>query len=122
MGHEVAVPRPIAARAIAVVAVAAAESARDRWERELAAWLEEHARALARGVTGLEVAALAWSPEHFAEQQRFVLDAVARGAHGADPDVRIALDRLAALIAGHERSWVLAGRRWAWPDRAPAVP
>ena len=122
MGHEVAVPRPVAVRALAAVAEAAADRARDRWQRELAAWLGEQARAIALGACGLEIALIAWTPDHFAEQQAFALAMVAAGAFGTEAEVRVALDRLAALIAGHQRAWVISGRRWLWPDGAPAVP
>jgi len=122
MGHEVAVPRHVATRAVAAFAVAAAEESRDRWQRELAAWLAEQARALGAGGRGFDVSELAWTPDHFAEQQQFALTAIAIAAAGASGDLRLALDRLAALIAGHDRTWVLVGRRWPWPDRVPALP
>jgi hypothetical protein len=122
MGHEVAVPRPVASLAVASVALAATTTARDRWQRELAAWLAEQARALAGGASGFDVGDLAWTPDHFAEQQRFMTEAIAYAAAGESGDLRIALDQLAALVAGHERSWVLVGRRWTWPDRASALP
>jgi hypothetical protein len=122
MGHEVAVPRPVASRAIAAVATAAAEDAGDRWQRELAAWLAEQARALSTGAPGFDVGDLAWSPANFADQQKFALDAIAVASAEASGDLKVALDRLSALIAGHDRTWVQVGRRWAWPHRAPAVP
>jgi hypothetical protein len=122
MGHEVAVPRPVASLAVASIALAATTTARDRWQRELAAWLAELARSLAGGGSGFDVGDLAWTPANFTEQQQFVTDAIAYAAAGEAGDLRLALDQLAALVAGHEQSWVLVGRRWSWPDRAAALP
>lgn len=122
MGHEIAVPRHVAAQTVAAMALAAAGEAGDRWQRELAAWLAAQARILSAGGPGFDIGDFAWTPDHFAEQQRFALDVVALAAAGEAGDLRIALDRLAALIAGHDRTWVLVGRRWVWPDRAPALP
>jgi hypothetical protein len=122
MGHEVAVPRTVAARAMAAFADAAAEAADDRWQRELAAWLAEQARALANGGDGVDIGDLAWSPANFVDQQRFALSALADAAAAHTGELRSALDRLAALVAGHDRSWVVVGRRWTWLDRAPSLP
>lgn len=122
MGHEIAVPRLVAARAIAAFAVAAAGAARDRWQRELAAWLGEEARVLARGAIGFDVGDLAWSPGYFADQQRFAVAALAEAAAIEHGEVKVALERLAALVSGHDPAWVVVGRRWAWPDRAPSLP
>jgi hypothetical protein len=116
IGHELAVPRLVAARAIAAAAAAAAAAAGDRWQRELAAWLAAHARAVMGGHAGFDVGDLAWTPDHFLEQQRFVVEAIADAAAREAGDVRFALDRMAALVAGHDRAWVVVGRRWDWPD------
>src|SRR5688500_6680122 len=116
LGRELAVPRTTAARAIAALGSAAAGAARDRWQRELAAWLAGTARAVLAGAAGFDVGELAWTPDHFAEQQRFVIDMVADAAVLAPPEVRLALERFLILIARHERAWVLVGRRWDWPD------
>jgi hypothetical protein len=122
MGHEVAVPRPIASHAVAAIALAATASARDRWQRELAAWLGEQARSLAGGGGGFDVGDVAWTPNNFSDQQRFLVEAIAYAAAGETGELRAALDRLAALIAGHDRAWVVVGRRWSWPAGVAAPP
>lgn len=122
MGHEVAVPRPVASHAVTLIALAASASARDRWQRELAAWLAEQARSLGGGGAGFDIGDVAWTPNNFADQQRFVVDAIRYAAAGETGDLRAALDHLAALIAGHDRAWVVVGRRWTWPSGVAAVP
>lgn len=122
MSHEVAVPRPVASQAVTLIALAASASARDRWQRELAAWLAEQARALAAGGSGFDVGDVAWTPNNFADQQRFLIEAISYAAAGETGDLRAALDRLAALIAGHDRAWVVVGRRWTWPSGVATVP
>src|SRR5258705_1084963 len=122
MGHEVAVPRPIASHAVTLIALAASASARDRWQRELAAWLAEQARALGRGGAGFDVGDVAWTPNNFADQQRFVVAAITYPAARETVELRTAPDRLAALIAGHDQAWVVVGRRWTWPSGVAAVP
>jgi hypothetical protein len=116
LGHEIAVPRLVAARAIAALAAAAAAAAHDRWEGELAAWLAAYARAVMDGHAGFDVGDLAWTPEHFLEQQAFVVAALADAADREPSEVRVVLERIAGLIAGHDRSWVVVGRRWGRPD------
>ena len=116
LGHEVAVPRLVAARAIAALASAAETAAHDRWERELAAWLAAYARAVMDGHVGFDVGDLAWTPEHFLEQQAFVLAALVEAADREPTQVRVVLERMADLIAGHDRGWVVVGRRWGRPD------
>jgi hypothetical protein len=116
LGHEVVIPRSIAAPAVAAIASAAAADARNRWERELATWLAAQARALAAGAPGFDVGDFGWTPDHFTEQQRFVIDAIAVAAPRQSTDLRFALDHLATLIAGHDRAWVAVGRRWSRPD------
>jgi hypothetical protein len=116
LGHEVAVPRLVAARAIAALAAAAAAGARDRWERELAAWLAGYARAVMDGHAGFDVGDLAWTPDHFLAQQAFVLAMLDDAADREGSEVRLVLERMAALIGGHDRSWVVVGRRWGSAD------
>src|SRR5262245_863164 len=122
MGYELAVPRPVAAHALGLAIAAATELAVDRWQRELAAWLGDRQRAAIAGGHGLDVSELAWTPDHFTEQQRFVIDALITAAARADvDDVRIALHRMAALVDGHDRTWVVVGRRWSWLDGPPSL-
>jgi hypothetical protein len=118
MGYEIAIPRPVATRALVLAVDAARSLADDRWQRELVAWLGDRTRSLGHG---LDVGDLAWTPEHFVEQQRFVVAALTAAAAQADDDARIALHRFAALVAGHDRSWVVVGRRWSWAEGPPTL-
>jgi hypothetical protein len=97
----------------------ARELARDRWQRELIAWLAERSRAIAIGMrAGLDLGDVAWTPIHFAGQRDFVIDACARAAARAT-DTALAgdLTAFADLAARHLREHVVVGRRWHWLDR-----
>jgi hypothetical protein len=106
---ELVVSCEAAAQLLREVAAAAGPTAQARWEHELVTWLE---RCAASG-HGFDVAEIAWTPEHFERQRRFLLDAVQRAAptsrHGR------ALVRLTAMIESHPRESVQVGRRWQWP-------
>ena len=121
LGDVLVVRRSIAARAVEAVAAAATRLAIDRWQGELGAWLGERARLLAGSGDGLEIDDVAWTRLHFPDQQQFLLDSIAVAASQHPGDVRIALERLAALVARHERRWVRADRRWAWLNGRPAL-
>ncbi|CAN5796962.1 hypothetical protein BH11MYX2_BH11MYX2_05290 [soil metagenome] len=110
---ELLVSPDVASAMLAETAAAARPLAQGRWEHELVLWLEDRARFfVARGDADLDVADIAWSPENFERQQRFVIDAIERAAvsssHGR------ALQRWSTQIAQHPREHVLVGRRWAW--------
>lgn len=104
---------------------AAAAAAVDRWERELVRWLEQRAGVVAASGrvsdadlrrarpahTGIDVGEVAWSPEHFERQRRFLIDAIEAAAKPSQ-HVR-ALGRWAAMIEAHPRGSVQVGRRWA---------
>jgi hypothetical protein len=81
-----------------------------RWERELVDWLE--VRAARR--PALDVGEIAWTPDHFEAQRRFLLDAIARAAQGSEHT--LAFDRWRRLIEAHPRESVQVGRRWQWPS------
>ena len=121
LGDVVAVPRRVAAFAVAAVGAAARRLAVDRWQGELAAWLGEQARVLAGPGDQLDVDQVAWTRLHFPDQQQFLLDSIAVAASRHPGQVRDALERLAALVARQERRWVRAERRWAWPFGRPAL-
>jgi hypothetical protein len=106
---ELLVPADVAALLLRAIARAAAAAAQARWEQELAAWLEQRATDPGRG---LDVAEIAWTPDHFAHQRGFVISAIA-AAVVADEHLAT-LGRLQAMIELHPRESVVVGRRWAW--------
>ena len=99
------------------VAAAAAPQAAARWEHELVTWLERCAAS--EGGLRLDVADLAWTPEHFERQRAFLVDAIRRAgeasAHGR------ALGRWADMIEAHPRESVQVGRRWRSPDNLATI-
>jgi hypothetical protein len=103
---ELLVSPEVAAEAFRATALVAASRADGRWERELARWLESHAGTPAN----VDVADIAWTPEHFEGQRRFLLEAIQTAIemceHGR------ALTRWAAMIEAHPRESVQVGRRW----------
>lgn len=107
---ELLVSRAVAATAVREVAHAAGPAAQARWEHELVAWLERWA---ASGQVSFDVSDIAWTPEHFERQRRFVVDAIRRAAAGS-PNAPT-LGRWAAMIEAHPRGSVQVGRRWRWP-------
>ncbi|HUS29438.1 MAG TPA: hypothetical protein VMZ53_13055 [Kofleriaceae bacterium] len=67
----------------------------------------------------LDVADIAWTPEHFEAQRRFLINAIDRaaaseggGAHG------LAFDRWRRMIEAHPADSVQVGRRWQWQPTA----
>src|SRR4051812_21523221 len=73
-------------RSVAAMARPVAEA---RWERELVRWLE--GRGTESPTRNLDVHEIAWTPDHFEAQRRFVADAIARAAFGSEHGA--ALDR-----------------------------
>ena len=107
---------------LGALVVAARAAAADRWEHELAAWLADRRWAIAGGArAGLDLGEVAWTPEHFAAQQRFVI-AICDQASGraADPGLAADLARLRELAAHHAREHVVVGRRWRWLGTRPS--
>jgi len=107
---ELLVSREVAGELLREVAAAAGPSAQARWEHELVSWLE---RSAASSSAVIDVADIAWTPEHFERQRRFVVDAIQR-AHASSRHAR-ALTRWCDLIEAHPRESVQVGRRWQWP-------
>ncbi|HEY4182760.1 MAG TPA: hypothetical protein VGM90_38275 [Kofleriaceae bacterium] len=110
---ELLVSSDVASAMLTETAAAARPLAQGRWEHELVQWLDDRARTIsARDTSDLDVTDIAWSPENFERQQRFVIDAIERAAllslHAR------ALQRWSTQIAQHPREHVLVGRRWAW--------
>ncbi len=102
---------PEVARAILrATAEAARPLAQSRWELELVRWLEDRS---GRNAVTFDVGDIAWSPEHFERQRRFLSDAIHRAALGSEH--ARALGLWARLIDAHPRDSVVVGRRWRWP-------
>ncbi len=83
--------------------------AQSRWEHELVLWLEDRARTTG---TDLDVTELAWTPDHFERQRRFLIDAIDRAAIRSDHARALHLWR--GMIEAHPREQVVVGRRWRW--------
>jgi len=111
---EILVSREVAQAMLHVTADAARVVAEGRWEHELVAWLDDQAR---RPET-IDVGDIAWTPEHFDSQRRFVVDAILAASAGSQHET--ALRRWAHLIDTHPRDSVRFGRRWAWQGSAIA--
>src|ERR1700761_3901501 len=108
---ELIVSDEVAAAMLFATAEAASRAAEARWEHELVRWLEARARVATR-VDALDVGDIAWTPDHFEAQRRFLIDAIVRGALGSEHAA--ALDRWRRMIEAHPRDSVQVGRRWQW--------
>ena len=106
---ELLVSPEVAEGMLKETATAASSSAENHWERELVRWLRDRAGAF---TPSLDVGEVAWSPEHFERQRRFLIAAIERAAR-TSPHAR-ALGRWAAMIEAHPRDSVQVGRRWNW--------
>jgi len=107
---ELLVSREVAGELLREVAAAAGPAAQARWEHELVSWLE---RCAASGNAVIDVADIAWTPDHFERQRRFVVEAIQR-ANASSRHAR-ALTRWCGMIEAHPRESVQVGRRWQWP-------
>jgi hypothetical protein len=107
---EVLVSREVACELLHEVAAAASPAAQARWEHELVSWLE---RCAASRGAAIDVTDIAWTPENFERQRRFLVEAIQRALlssrHGR------ALSRWCGMIEAHPRESVQVGRRWQWP-------
>ena len=104
--------REIAAVLLRSVSDAARPNAAAHWELELVRWLDEHVARITR-VDVIDVADIAFTPQHFDHQRRFLIDAIDR-ARTTSEHAR-ALGVWAGLIEAHPRDSVQVGRRWIWP-------
>ena len=111
---ELIVSEAIAEELLRELAAAAAPTARSRWELELVHWLALRA---ARIEPALDLADIAWTPDHFEAQRAFVLEAIARAAAAA-VSCGAALEHCRRMVAGHPRDAVQRSRRWPWPAGA----
>jgi hypothetical protein len=106
---ELLVSDDVAVAMLKATAAHARPFADARWERELVEWLERRADPRQRI---LDVSEIAWTPDHFESQRRFLLDAISRAAEGSEHG--LAFDRWRRLIEAHPRDSVQVGRRWTW--------
>lgn len=104
---ELLVSNEVAAEMLWATAQAAGSDAKARWEFELVAWLSRRATA-ARD--HLDVAEIAWTPDHFDLQQQFLVAAIRRAAQGSSH--ASALERWRGLVEAYPRACVQVGRRW----------
>jgi len=109
---ELLVSDEVAATMLSATARAARPFAEARWELELVLWLDRRADE-AHQV--LDVSDIAWTPEHFDLQRRFLLDAIDRAAVAPSTGGHaLAFDRWRRMIDAHPRDAVQVGRRWQW--------
>jgi hypothetical protein len=106
---ELLVSPEVAGELLREVAAAAGPSAQARWEHELVTWLE---RLAASRSTGIDISDIAWTPDHFERQRRFLVEAI-QLAQGGSRHAR-ALARWCEMILAHPREAVQVGRRWQW--------
>jgi hypothetical protein len=111
---ELLVSSEVACAMLADIAAAARPLAQGRWELELVLWLEDRAQRMAMD---LDVEDLAWSPENFERQKRFVIESIERAAL-TSPHAR-ALHLWCRLFEAHAREHVVVGRRWQWIATQP---
>lgn len=110
---ELLVSDEVASAMLHATAEAASRAAEARWEHELVRWLQT--RANGRG-QALDAGDIAWTPDHFEAQRRFLIDAIARASLGSEHAA--ALERWRRLIEAHPRESVQVGRRWQWEATA----
>lgn len=103
---ELLVSPEVAASMLRETALAASSTATGWWERELVRWLDH------RVGRSLDVGEVAWSPENFEHQRRFLIGAITEAARTSEH--ARALGRWAAMIEAHPRDSVQVGRRWIW--------
>jgi len=113
-GAELLVSDQVATEILRATAAAAAPFAEARWELELVRWLER--RACGAPVTDLDVSEIAWTPDHFGMQQRFLLDAIRRASESGEHPA--AFERWKRLIEAHPAESVQVRSLWNWQPSA----
>jgi len=106
---EILVSPDVASEMLRQAAEAARPLAQSRWEHELILWLEDRSRAM--GPT-LDVGEIAWTPDNFERQRRFLTDAIDRAGLASEHSRPLAM--WARMIVAHPREHVVVGRRWRW--------
>ena len=114
---ELFVSEEVACTVLRETAAAARPFAEARWDVELVLWLDS--RADLRGHQ-LDVSDIAWTPDHFAVQRRFVVEAIQRAARCGEH--ALAFDRWRRMVEAHPANAVSVGRRWQWPRDRPLNP
>jgi hypothetical protein len=122
---EIIISDDVAAEMLKATAAQARPFAEARWERELIEWLERRAESKSPsaalpggaappkgGAVSIDVSEIAWTPDHFEAQRRFLLAAIDRAAAGSEH--ALAFDLWRRLIEAHPRESVQVGRRWQW--------
>jgi len=106
---EILVSPAVASAMLRQAAEAARPLAQSRWEHELILWLEDRSRSIG---SAFDVTEIAWTPDNFERQRRFLTDAIDRAAIGSDHGRPLGL--WARMIVAHPREHVVVGRRWRW--------
>lgn len=112
-GAELLVSPDVAGVLLRSTAAEARPFARARWEVELVRWLEHLADVR---TNELDVADIAWTPDHFQAQRRFLLDALDRAAVASEH--LLVFERWRAMIEAHPADAVQVGRLWHWQPTA----
>jgi len=125
---ELLVSAAVAEAMLRATAEAARLEAAARWEQELVRWLEGRAARPTGAVPAggaprgrpaeavIDVGEIAWTPDNFDRQRRFLVQAIERAA-AASEHAR-ALRLWAQMIEAHPKDSVQFGRRWAPPPRS----
>ena len=100
------------------VADAARPLASAMWEHELVRWLDEQALQAGKssevvgGARTIDVGDIAFTPQHFERQRRFLVAAIERACVVSEHSRVLAA--WVALIEGYPSDSVQFGRRWIW--------
>jgi hypothetical protein len=94
------------------VADAARPIASAMWEHELVRWLDEQSTQQGKSTRTIDVGDIAFTPQHFERQRRFLIEAIERAREASDHS-RV-LSAWAVLIEGYPSDSVQFGRRWIW--------
>lgn len=125
---ELLVSAVVAEAMLRATAAAARPEADARWEQELVRWLEGRADRPAEAAPAgeaprgrpaeavIDVGEIAWTPDNFDRQRRFLLGAIERAAELSEH--ARALRLWAQMIEAHPRDSVQFGRRWASQPRS----
>jgi hypothetical protein len=104
---ELLLSNEVAALMLRAAAAAARPVAEVRWELELAAWLD----ACADGAPAtLDMADIAWTPDHFEAQRRFLVLAIQRAAEASGH--LAAFEHWRRIVEAHPSDSVQVGRLW----------
>jgi hypothetical protein len=106
-GAELLVSDEVAATMLRATAAAARPFAEVRWELDLAAWLDSRADL---GSGTLDMADIAWTPDHFEAQRRFLLSAILRASETLGHSA--AFEHWRRIVEAHPADSVQVGRLW----------